>query len=98
MPLILDLRAQLADRAHRARALIEYIQDNGLVGKVSQSARSITEPRLTGYNVVATAIYEKAIELGCRANRSCGSSLVSSKRSFRVRSVLSLTLLRIKLI
>jgi len=37
MPLILDLRAQLADRAHRARALIEYIQDNGLVGKVSIS-------------------------------------------------------------
>lgn len=35
MPVILDLRAQLSDRAHRARALIEYIQDNGLIGKVS---------------------------------------------------------------
>ncbi|GAA5844336.1 hypothetical protein JCM5353_008463 [Sporobolomyces roseus] len=39
MPLILDLRAQLADRAHRARALIEYIQDNGLIGKLPQSTR-----------------------------------------------------------
>ncbi|GAA5966313.1 hypothetical protein JCM3765_005253 [Sporobolomyces pararoseus] len=39
LPVILDLRAQLADRSHRARALIEYIQDNGLVGKLPQSTR-----------------------------------------------------------
>ncbi|GAA5863802.1 hypothetical protein JCM1840_005771 [Sporobolomyces johnsonii] len=39
MPLILDLRAQLADRAHRARALIEYINENGLIGKLPQSTR-----------------------------------------------------------
>ncbi|GAA5931821.1 Nup133p [Sporobolomyces koalae] len=39
MPVILDLRTQLADRARRARALIEYIQDNGLVGKLPQSTR-----------------------------------------------------------
>ncbi|GAA5852763.1 hypothetical protein JCM3766R1_006149 [Sporobolomyces carnicolor] len=39
MPVILDLRAQLSDRAHRARALIEYIQDNGLIGKLSQQTR-----------------------------------------------------------
>lgn len=35
MPLILDLRAQLADRVHRAKALIEYINANGLLSKVS---------------------------------------------------------------
>ncbi|GAA6061596.1 hypothetical protein JCM10212_000904 [Sporobolomyces blumeae] len=39
MPVILDLRAQLADRAFRAKALIEYINDNGLVGKLPQSTR-----------------------------------------------------------
>ncbi|KAI5479591.1 nuclear pore complex protein Nup133 [Pseudohyphozyma bogoriensis] len=39
MPYILDLRAQLADRVLRARALIEYIGSNGLLGKLSQSAR-----------------------------------------------------------
>ncbi|GAA6016956.1 hypothetical protein JCM11491_006924 [Sporobolomyces phaffii] len=39
LPVILDLRAQLADRARRARALIEYIQDNGLVGKLPQATR-----------------------------------------------------------
>ncbi|GAA5919787.1 hypothetical protein JCM1841_005860 [Sporobolomyces salmonicolor] len=39
MPLILDLRAQLADRAHRARALIEYINENGLIGKLPQGTR-----------------------------------------------------------
>ncbi|KAJ8295400.1 Nucleoporin nup132 [Rhodotorula toruloides] len=39
MPLILDLRAQLADRVHRAKALIEYINVNGLLGKLPQHAR-----------------------------------------------------------
>ncbi|BGP22727.1 hypothetical protein JCM10295v2_001618 [Rhodotorula toruloides] len=39
MPLILDLRAQLADRVHRAKALIEYINVNGLLGKLPQQAR-----------------------------------------------------------
>ncbi|GAA5905117.1 Nup133p [Sporobolomyces salmoneus] len=39
LPVILDLRAQLTDRAHRARALIEYIQDNGLVGKLPKTTR-----------------------------------------------------------
>lgn len=38
MPLILDLRAQLADRVHRAKALIEYINVNGLLGKVRSPA------------------------------------------------------------
>jgi nuclear pore complex protein Nup133 len=35
MPLILDLRAQLADRVQRAHTLIEYINGNGLLPKVS---------------------------------------------------------------
>ncbi|GAA5848319.1 hypothetical protein JCM8547_004477 [Rhodosporidiobolus lusitaniae] len=39
MPLILDLRAQLADRMHRARALIEFINANGLLGKLPQTTR-----------------------------------------------------------
>ncbi|KAJ8295377.1 hypothetical protein OF846_001616 [Rhodotorula toruloides] len=39
MPLVLDLRAQLADRVHRARALIEYINVNGVLGKLAQHAR-----------------------------------------------------------
>ncbi|BGP13786.1 hypothetical protein JCM10213v2_001724 [Rhodosporidiobolus nylandii] len=39
MPLILDLRAQLADRVHRARALIEFINANGLLGKLPQATR-----------------------------------------------------------
>lgn len=37
MPLILDLRAQLADRVHRSRVLIEYINGNGLLPKVCQA-------------------------------------------------------------
>lgn len=39
MPLILDLRAQLADRIQRSRALIEYISGNGLLAKLPQSSR-----------------------------------------------------------
>jgi nuclear pore complex protein Nup133 len=39
MPLILDLRAQLADRVHRAKVLIEYINVNGLLGKVRLRGR-----------------------------------------------------------
>ncbi|GAA6029226.1 hypothetical protein JCM8097_003577 [Rhodosporidiobolus ruineniae] len=39
MPLILDLRAQLADRAHRAKALIEFISSHGLLGKLPQATR-----------------------------------------------------------
>lgn len=39
MPSILDLRAQLADRIARARGLIDYINSNGLLGKLSQSSR-----------------------------------------------------------
>ncbi|GAA6004642.1 hypothetical protein JCM10207_000965 [Rhodosporidiobolus poonsookiae] len=39
MPFILDLRAQLADRAHRARALIEFIAENGLLDKLPQLTR-----------------------------------------------------------
>ncbi|GAA5843798.1 hypothetical protein JCM9279_000149 [Rhodotorula babjevae] len=39
MPLILDLRAQLADRVHRTKALIEYINANGILSKLPQSAR-----------------------------------------------------------
>ncbi|ORY72608.1 methyltransferase type 11 [Leucosporidium creatinivorum] len=39
MPLILDLRAQLADRVQRSRTLIEYINGNGLLPKLSQSSR-----------------------------------------------------------
>lgn len=35
MPFILDLRAQLSDRVSRARALIEFVNSNGLLGKVS---------------------------------------------------------------
>lgn len=35
MPSIIDLRTQLADRVLRARALIDYINSNGLLGKVS---------------------------------------------------------------
>jgi len=35
MPFILDLRSQLADRVGRARALIEFVNSNGLLGKVS---------------------------------------------------------------
>ncbi|KAL8293054.1 hypothetical protein RQP46_000748 [Phenoliferia psychrophenolica] len=38
LPRILDLRAQLADRMARARALIEFINSNGLHGKLSQSS------------------------------------------------------------
>ncbi|GAA5979128.1 hypothetical protein JCM11641_008435 [Rhodosporidiobolus odoratus] len=39
MPLILDLRAQLSDRVHRARALVEFINANGLLGKLPQATR-----------------------------------------------------------
>ncbi|GAA5890992.1 hypothetical protein JCM8208_003123 [Rhodotorula glutinis] len=39
MPLILDLRAQLADRVHRTKALIEYVNANGILSKLPQSAR-----------------------------------------------------------
>ncbi|GAA5922516.1 hypothetical protein JCM3775_005758 [Rhodotorula graminis] len=39
MPLILDLRAQLADRVHRCKALVEYINANGILSKLPQSAR-----------------------------------------------------------
>ncbi|BGP37735.1 hypothetical protein JCM10449v2_001657 [Rhodotorula kratochvilovae] len=39
MPLILDLRAQLADRVHRSKALVEYINANGLLAKLPQAAR-----------------------------------------------------------
>jgi nuclear pore complex protein Nup133 len=39
LPVILDLRAQLTDRAHRAKALIEYIGANGLLGRLSQTCR-----------------------------------------------------------
>lgn len=34
MPPIIDLRTQLADRVLRAKALIDYINSNGLLGKV----------------------------------------------------------------
>lgn len=34
MPAILDLRVQLADRVKRSKALIEFINANGLLGKV----------------------------------------------------------------
>jgi hypothetical protein len=47
MPLILDLRAQLADRVVRARALIEYINSNGLLGKVIHVSLNFCRPRLT---------------------------------------------------
>lgn len=39
MPSILDLRVQLADRVGRVKGLIGYIGANGLLGKLSQSAR-----------------------------------------------------------
>ncbi|GAA5885246.1 hypothetical protein JCM6882_009536 [Rhodosporidiobolus microsporus] len=39
MPLILDLRAQLADRALRARALVDFIAASGLLGKLPQNTR-----------------------------------------------------------
>ncbi len=35
MPFILDLRSQLADRVGRAKALIDFVNSNGLLGKVS---------------------------------------------------------------
>lgn len=38
MPAILDLRVQLADRVKRSKALIEFINANGLLGKVSCGA------------------------------------------------------------
>lgn len=40
MPFILDLRSQLADRVGRARALIEFVNSNGLLGKVRLHLRS----------------------------------------------------------
>jgi hypothetical protein len=46
MPLIIDLRAQLADRVHRARALIEFINANGLLGKVRFFSLSRSSPLL----------------------------------------------------
>ncbi|GAA6006390.1 uncharacterized protein JCM10292_002672 [Rhodotorula paludigena] len=39
MPLILDLRAQLADRVHRAKALIEFINTNSLLHRLPQGTR-----------------------------------------------------------
>ncbi|KAM0753804.1 methyltransferase type 11 [Meredithblackwellia eburnea MCA 4105] len=39
MPPILDLRVQLADRVTRARGLVDFVNSNGLQGKLSQSAR-----------------------------------------------------------
>lgn len=39
MPAILDLRVQLADRVKRSKALIEFINANGLLGKVSCSGQ-----------------------------------------------------------
>lgn len=37
MPAILDLRVQLADRVKRSKALIEFINANGLLGKVKDA-------------------------------------------------------------
>lgn len=39
MPRILDLRAQLADRLAKARTLIDFVARNGMLAKLSQSAR-----------------------------------------------------------
>ncbi|GAA5875605.1 hypothetical protein JCM3774_006115 [Rhodotorula dairenensis] len=39
MPAILDLRVQLADRVKRSKALIEFINANGLLGKLPKQAR-----------------------------------------------------------
>ncbi|KWU46470.1 methyltransferase type 11 [Rhodotorula sp. JG-1b] len=39
MPAILDLRVQLADRVKRSKALIEFINANGLLGKLPKQTR-----------------------------------------------------------
>jgi hypothetical protein len=76
MPAILDLRVQLADRVKRSKALIEFINANGLLGKVSCSGQDVlssTDPVLT----------RQPSRFSCLNRR--GSSSVGTPRSSRRR-------------